>query len=57
MASLFNPKMPKVKDPTPMADEKALDAARRRRQVSARQTSGQTSTQLSRSGQRETLGG
>lgn len=56
MSGLFKgPKMPKIKDPTPLPDEKQVTAARKRRVAQETKGTGVQSTILS--GQRETLGG
>ncbi len=56
MSGLFKaPKLPPIEPPTPMPDQTALDAARRRL-VAKESTGGYGSTLLSAGG-RETLGG
>lgn len=56
MSGLFKtPKLPTVADPTPLPDEDATTAARRRKISSEQKKSGVASTILS-SGSRETLG-
>lgn len=49
------PKMPKIEPPTPLPDEEATTAARRRRIASEVRTGGAASTSLTAGG-RETLG-
>lgn len=57
MSSLFGkPKMPAIKDPTPMPDEDQLDKSRIRRIAVERQASGRESTNLTQAGGREKLG-
>ena len=56
MSGLFSkPKMPKIEPPTPLPDEKALTAARRRVVAQETRSSGSASTVLTGAG-RETLG-
>ena len=56
MSGLFSkPKMPKIEPPTPLPDEKALTAARKRTVAKESATQGASSTRLSGAG-RETLG-
>ena len=57
MAKLFSTtKMPAIEPPTPLPDEAATTAARRRRIATETKTAGAQSTILSAGG-RETLGG
>jgi hypothetical protein len=57
LAKLFStPKMPAIEPPTPLPDEAATTAARRRRIATETKTAGAQSTILSAGG-RETLGG
>lgn len=56
MSGLFSkPKLPKIEPPTPLPDEKALTAARKRTVAAESATQGASSTRLSGAG-RETLG-
>jgi hypothetical protein len=53
-AALKKPKVPELEKPAPMADQDALDAARRRRAAEMQQRGGRASTILS---QDDKLGG
>ena len=56
MSGLFSkPKMPEIKPPTPLPDEKALTAARKRVVAQETRSSGAGTTVLTGAG-RETLG-
>lgn len=55
MGLFKTPKLPEIKPPTPLPDEKELTAARRRRIAKERGSSGSLSTVLSGGG-KETLG-